>query len=553
VARAKGKGDDDELVINAREPGLGVGKLLRQDAERRTYEFVNGGERSFKEAYCKLYIKPALHVPPEVKAKLYPPPAPPPVVKAQHVNDELEAQICQKPDEAGPYLVYADWLLQRQDPRGNLITVQSQRADAPRNKALADAEKKLLDTHRTYFVPAPLDEALRLPKRGKGARCEVTWSNGYFAHVRLARDVTPSAQEIDLDIVAQSVLGHPSAKFLRSLTVGPLGTPSYSYISIIKAIQKERHPLLGEIHIGDFGPADVELASSNAGDVSGLFKVAPAMSKLTVKAGALRFGAAVDHAKLRELYVTTTQLAGDHVKGLFRGKLPALETLSLVTERMALDPDQLTAFMKGSVFPALRHLTLRGTANTKGVIDALLDSELLARLESLDLSGGDLRDPSVNQLLARRDRFQHLAKLDLGNNKLSPDEAARVAKGLKATAERARFAITESDVVRKSPDKASMAAARKLARADKWLVLGHDTRRDRVWGEYEGTDHYYVSSALRGREFGCGCGSPKNPCKHVLALLLIAAHQYDFPEAPLPEAAARNASPWRPQYSPVWE
>ena len=70
MARAR-KADEPEFIINAREPGLGVGILVKKDAERRTYRFV-GEERSFKEAYCQLYIKEALHVAPEIKAKLKP-------------------------------------------------------------------------------------------------------------------------------------------------------------------------------------------------------------------------------------------------------------------------------------------------------------------------------------------------------------------------------------------------------------------------------------------------------------------------------------------------
>jgi uncharacterized Zn finger protein len=115
--------------------------------------------------------------------------------------------------------------------------------------------------------------------------------------------------------------------------------------------------------------------------------------------------------------------------------------------------------------------------------------------------------------------------------------------------EEKRFPLTDSQVVRRAPDKESMAAARKIARADKWLTLGYDQRRDRVWGEYEGRDHYYVFAQLRGaRDAGCDCGSPKDPCKHALALLLLAANQHDFREANLPDALVRNASRERPTY-----
>src|SRR5690349_5958091 len=91
-----------ELVINAREPALGVGVHVRSDSERATYKFVNGGERSFKHEYCRLYIKPAVNVPLEVRQRLVPPPPPPkpkpapavPVtIVAQHRDPALEKAI----------------------------------------------------------------------------------------------------------------------------------------------------------------------------------------------------------------------------------------------------------------------------------------------------------------------------------------------------------------------------------------------------------------------------------------------------------------------------
>ena len=526
MARARRTKDDDTaFIVNAREPGFGPGIFVKKDGDRRVYRFADGVERSFKEAYCELYIKPAYRVTPEAKAKLVPPEVDAGPVEPIATNAELEAQICARPDEPGPYLVYADWLIQRHDPRGNLIIVQSQLAEAPRKKELLDAEKKLLDTHRAYFVPPALDEALRLPKRG-GARCEVSWNHGFIARVRLAKGDTAAAQDIELDEVAQAVLAHPSAKFLRSLVVGPLGTPEYSYVPIVAAIGKQRHPLLDEIHIGDFTASDIELTSTRAGNVAGLFRTAPALRKLTIKAGMVRFDGKLAHANLRELAVTTVQLAPEHVRGLFAAELPALETLSLVTEGLVFDGAQLVKLTEGFLWPAARHLTLRGVRAPEALLDALIDSPLTARLETLDLG----LDPAALKKLVTR--HPHL---ELQNP------------------EQKRFPISDSHVVRRAPDKPSMAAARKLARADKWLALGFDRMRDRLWGEYEGRDHYYVYAALRTREAGCDCGSPKDPCKHALALLLLGANQHAFPEQPCPAALVRNASQERPRYAPGWE
>src|SRR5262245_45998875 len=109
--------------MNAREPSFGFGVFVKKDGERRVYRFADGQERSFKDSYCELYIKPAFGVPDAVRAKLKPPPAPATPVVPQARNEELEAQIRAAPDEPGPYLVYADWLQGRDDPRGQLIAI----------------------------------------------------------------------------------------------------------------------------------------------------------------------------------------------------------------------------------------------------------------------------------------------------------------------------------------------------------------------------------------------------------------------------------------------
>jgi uncharacterized protein (TIGR02996 family) len=59
----------------------------------------------------------------------------------------LEAAIAGAPDEAGGYLVYADWLQQRSEPRGELIVVQRALAGRPADRELRARERALLAEH----------------------------------------------------------------------------------------------------------------------------------------------------------------------------------------------------------------------------------------------------------------------------------------------------------------------------------------------------------------------------------------------------------------------
>lgn len=59
----------------------------------------------------------------------------------------LEAAIARAPEEPGGYLVLADWLQQRGEPRGELIVVQHALAAAPRDPALRAREAALFADH----------------------------------------------------------------------------------------------------------------------------------------------------------------------------------------------------------------------------------------------------------------------------------------------------------------------------------------------------------------------------------------------------------------------
>ena len=51
----------------------------------------------------------------------------------------LEAAIVESPDKTAAYLVYGDWLQERDEPHGELVSVQHALAEAPTIKACRSA------------------------------------------------------------------------------------------------------------------------------------------------------------------------------------------------------------------------------------------------------------------------------------------------------------------------------------------------------------------------------------------------------------------------------
>src|SRR5262249_41298203 len=96
--------------------------------------------------------------------------------------------------------------------------------------------------------------------------------------------------------------------------------------------------------------------------------------------------------------------------------------------------------------------------------------------------------------------------------------------------------FTPDAVLALAPDAASVQAATAIAAPARWRGLAAGDGF--VWGEVQGTALYQVGVALEGPAFTCTCPSPKNPCKHGLALLLVYAR------APEGFAAAAATPEW---------
>src|SRR3954452_23540118 len=76
-----------------------------------------------------------------------------------------------------------------------------------------------------------------------------------------------------------------------------------------------------------------------------------------------------------------------------------------------------------------------------------------------------------------------------------------------------------------APDGRVLRAARELAVPGRWSLL--ETGGGGAWGELQGSGAapYRVEARLDGPAGRCTCPSRKQPCKHALALLLLAAEE----------------------------
>jgi len=81
--------------------------------------------------------------------------------------------------------------------------------------------------------------------------------------------------------------------------------------------------------------------------------------------------------------------------------------------------------------------------------------------------------------------------------------------------------LSPDTVLGLAPGAASAAAAKALAQSRDWRALGRS--EGALWGECQGAALYQVRVDLDGLVAKCSCPSGKHPCKHALALMLMAA------------------------------
>ncbi len=326
-----------------------------------------------------------------------------------HARDaRLEAAIARTPDDPAGYLVYADWLEQQGDPRGELVALHH----AGKRKQ-AD---KLLARHAEHFfgeVAATPQRLVAHPHAPLGR--PTTWRWGYLEAIWLSRKHDDGNAPTVADALA-GLLDHPSAAFVRELTIGIVSYDGNTYAEIAKAIGKRPRPTLRRLVIGDFHPEETELNWSQTGNLAPIWKAVPALDSLVVRSGRIALGA-IALPDLRELSIICGDLERAALMSIVKASWPRVERASIQLGRnRAIRLADLQPIFDGKVFPSLFHLGLGNTLLSDGIARALAASKIAARLESLDLSEGALGDDGATALAAGR--FPALKRIDVRANNL---------------------------------------------------------------------------------------------------------------------------------------
>jgi uncharacterized protein (TIGR02996 family) len=324
-----------------------------------------------------------------------------------HLESEMLAAALAAADEDAPRLVYADWLLQQGDARGEFIALQCRRARARSARARpSPREDELLREHGASWLAA----------LGLGPR-EGGFVRGFLERLEL------NAQRLCDGV---SSLSRSPVRTIR-LALHPLS----ALPAALRAL--EQFPLLRTL--------ELELRNM---EVEPLLQLAPALSRLSVLR--LRSHTAVRLARweldnLERLELELIGALSRRPSTLPRG-LPSLE-IDLASLQALVDwrleslqslsirggrTQDLVALLRSPLPPRLREIVLGNTSGSLGAEAArsLATSPELGRLATLGLCGHHVGPEGLEALLTSP-QLASLTRLDLRNNKLRAKDICAVS------------------------------------------------------------------------------------------------------------------------------
>jgi uncharacterized protein (TIGR02996 family) len=289
-------------------------------------------------------------------------------------------RIREQPDDDGPRLIFADWLDERGDPRGEFIRVQCALARLPdgdaRRSNLELAEHQLLESHQAAWT-APL----------AGLASDWTYRRGFID---------------SLSVTAVAFLERGGEIF----RLGPVRRIRFvdSGHCFVKLVES---PFLGKVR-------EIDLCGSFLGNN-----------------GVSLLSRAKQLSRLELLHLGFNDLSDPALKAL--ADMPHLANLSelYLDDNRQIGPPGLRAIADSPYLGNLRRLDLGGNNLTETALKVLINGDALKKLDALTLAGNQIGDGGAESL-ARSELLDRMiarnSVLDLSRNNIGPLGARALAE-----------------------------------------------------------------------------------------------------------------------------
>jgi uncharacterized protein (TIGR02996 family) len=435
-----------------------------------------------------------------IERYLTPPREPAKLTDALH--PELERQLREDPDNRESYQVYADWLQEHSDPLGELIALGVAATDG----GSSDGERfdRFLSQHEARFLGGMA--------RHLAGRAALSWRFGMVREIEDIDIMTTLEPKVWEEVLQLRVCGALQAIRLRHIwsaehddAITRTAAESLNAISIRVISGRFPEGLLRR-NLRSF-TFDAHEPITITPDT-----FPPSLEHLEMRAGIVE-GAGFELG-VRDLHLRwNTSVA----QFFARMRLPRLERLTLdFAGASAADCVELLEAIQA---PALTRVALGNGVLEPATIERLAKLPLASRLTALALNNLQLTDERIRQIAGTS--FASLTELDVSYNELSREGIA-AARGFASTLISLRQARPGNSAERRVRAFAGsrLQVAEEIADPAAWQRSGIDgTIR---WARYRGDAEYELFVTADLEWYGCSCPSRYQPCKHVVALALLA-------------------------------
>lgn len=349
-------------------------------------------------------------------------------------NPDLEAAIAANPLDRDPYVVFADWLQQQGDPRGELMSLQLSGKE--------EAAEALLAEHEAYFL-GPLAEhklvydeggsnsvsSLRTPEQEEAWQQIHTqafrWRNGFIHFLRLSHDEDqePKKLESTLTEILDQVLDHPSGRYIVEVAFHGNGNLNDDNLQpLIDKLAEKAPPTIRKLTLGD----NIDQISwHHVGSLAGLWPSVPHLKTLEIETGELEVGepGQLNAPALERAVFVTGGMSPSCARGIATAQIPNIQHLEIYYG----DPnyggnatvDDVTPLLDRSDLTKLRYLGLKNSMFANEIARLVGNAKVIKGLETLDLSLGAMTDEGAKFLAESAAGLAHLKTLNLTRNFLT--------------------------------------------------------------------------------------------------------------------------------------
>ena len=355
-------------------------------------------------------------------------------------NPELEAALIADPGDRQAWAVFADWLQEQGDPRGELISLQLANKD---KQAQALIEKRAdyflgkLAEHQTVHDEGSNNSVSHLRTKEQEEAWQKTqtqaflWRNGFIWRVRLSHDsYSDEAYKGKTVDILRDVLEHPSGRFVTEFAFHSNGDPNEDDLQDLIDLLGEKAPVTTRKI--SFGDNVDQISWHHTGNLDKLWKGVPNLKTLEIETGEFEVGKMNAPALERAIFITggLSQTCGE---GIAEASMPSIKHLEIYYGSedygAGCSVAEVQKLLKRTDLLHLEYLGLKNSEFADDIARALKGANVLKTVKTLDLSLGTMTDEGAQALVAAKDSLKHLDCLDLTRNFLS-EEGVKAVKGL---------------------------------------------------------------------------------------------------------------------------